>query len=290
MGLLFLLGFAPDELLDVGVINVEDDHLGGAARLAAALDDAGESVEAFHETQRAGGAAAAGEHGVALAQGRQVGAGARAPLEEHALGLGQVQDGLQRIATETMKQAEHWGRRVPLLIFCTEWRGLVVVPAVAARFGHADIEPDRRVEAGLLPEHQVGELVAESLRILDRLEIVALLAPVGQGVDHPVDQLGDAALAFGRTQLAVEVLAGHDVGSRLRPVGGDFHVTLLKKHLALVVADRGRAQFPLDLVVRRFPGLQPGSEIPGKSDSSPFGNGERLFQFDDFAAHTQIHQ
>ena len=35
-GLALLLGLAPDELLDVGVVDVEDDHLGGAAGLAAA--------------------------------------------------------------------------------------------------------------------------------------------------------------------------------------------------------------------------------------------------------------
>ena len=35
------------------MVDVEDDHLGRAARLAAALDDAGEGVEALHEAQRA---------------------------------------------------------------------------------------------------------------------------------------------------------------------------------------------------------------------------------------------
>ncbi len=35
-GLALLAGLAPDELLDVGVVDVEDDHLGGAAGLAAA--------------------------------------------------------------------------------------------------------------------------------------------------------------------------------------------------------------------------------------------------------------
>jgi hypothetical protein len=40
---------AVDELEDVGVLGVEDDHLRGAAGLAARLDDAGEGVEALHE-------------------------------------------------------------------------------------------------------------------------------------------------------------------------------------------------------------------------------------------------
>src|SRR5262249_25786607 len=40
-GLGFFFHLAVDEVFDVGVTNVEDHHLGGAARLAARLDDAG---------------------------------------------------------------------------------------------------------------------------------------------------------------------------------------------------------------------------------------------------------
>src|SRR6476619_886877 len=47
---LLLLGcFAPDELAHVGVIDVEDHHLGRAPRLAAGLDRAGARVGAAHE-------------------------------------------------------------------------------------------------------------------------------------------------------------------------------------------------------------------------------------------------
>ena len=55
VGLLLLLRLAPDELLDVGVVDVEDDHLGGAAGLAAGLDRAGDGVGAAHEGDRPGG-------------------------------------------------------------------------------------------------------------------------------------------------------------------------------------------------------------------------------------------
>ena len=58
-GLALLTGLAPDELLDVGVVDVEDDHLGGAAGLAPALDGAGRGVGAPHEADRAAGGAAA---------------------------------------------------------------------------------------------------------------------------------------------------------------------------------------------------------------------------------------
>jgi hypothetical protein len=59
LGFFFLL--ALDEVDDVGMVDVEDDHLGGAAGLAAGLDDAGEGVEAFHEAERAAGGASAAE-------------------------------------------------------------------------------------------------------------------------------------------------------------------------------------------------------------------------------------
>ncbi|CAB4816879.1 unannotated protein [freshwater metagenome] len=38
--LLLFTGLAPDELFDVGMIDIEDDHLGGAASLATGLDGA----------------------------------------------------------------------------------------------------------------------------------------------------------------------------------------------------------------------------------------------------------
>ena len=58
-GLALLDGLAPDELLDVGVVDVEDDHLGGPAGLAARLDRAGRGVGAPHEADRARRRAAA---------------------------------------------------------------------------------------------------------------------------------------------------------------------------------------------------------------------------------------
>jgi hypothetical protein len=44
-----LLGLAPDELLDVRVVDVEHDHLGRAPRLAARLDRPRRGIGAAHE-------------------------------------------------------------------------------------------------------------------------------------------------------------------------------------------------------------------------------------------------
>ena len=95
------------------MIGVQDHHLRRAARLAAGLDHAGEGVEALHEAQRTGSRAAARQNAVLFAQRREIRARARAPLEQHAFGLRQVENRFQRILHRMMKQAEHCGLRYP---------------------------------------------------------------------------------------------------------------------------------------------------------------------------------
>ena len=57
--LALFLHLAFDEFDDIRMIDIENDHLGRAPRLAAALDHACEGVEALHKAHRAGGDAAA---------------------------------------------------------------------------------------------------------------------------------------------------------------------------------------------------------------------------------------
>ena len=76
MRLGFFFRFAFDEVDDVRVVDVEDDHFGGAASFAARLDDAGEGVEAFHEAERAAGGAAAAQAFCRRTQRREIRAGA----------------------------------------------------------------------------------------------------------------------------------------------------------------------------------------------------------------------
>ena len=96
-GLAFLGGLAPDELLDIGVIHVEHDHLGRPAGLATGLDGAGRRVGTAHEAHRAGGRAAALERFHARTDPRQVDAGPGAALEDHALFDVPVEDGLHLV-------------------------------------------------------------------------------------------------------------------------------------------------------------------------------------------------
>src|SRR3954447_8796425 len=84
--------FPVDIGLDVGVIDVNDDHLGGAARGAARLDRARGAVADLEEAHQAGRAAAAGEAFAFAAQAREVGAGAGAVFEQARFADPEVHD------------------------------------------------------------------------------------------------------------------------------------------------------------------------------------------------------
>src|ERR1051326_7078684 len=164
LGFFFLL--ALDELDDVGMVDVEDDHLGSAARLAAGLDDAGEGVESFHEAQRAAGGASAGESLGRSAQWGKISAGAAAPLEEHAFGLGEGEDGVERI----FHRVDEAGGALALGVSGDAELDLlrlrIPVPAASVGVGlyavASYIEPDGRVEGGVLADEDVDEVILES--------------------------------------------------------------------------------------------------------------------------------
>src|SRR5207248_11672950 len=118
--LLLLARLAPDELLDVRMVDVEDDHLGSAARLAAGLDRAGGGVGAAHEGHGPGRVAARGELLLGGAKLGEVDAGARAAAEDDALAADPVQDRLHRV----VDRQDEARRALRLLL-------------------EADIEPDR---------------------------------------------------------------------------------------------------------------------------------------------------
>src|SRR5690606_10929857 len=79
-----------DECLDVGMVDIEDDHLGGATGGATRLDGAGGPVADLEEAHDARRLAAAGEDLVLGADGREVGAGTRTELEDAGLSGPQV--------------------------------------------------------------------------------------------------------------------------------------------------------------------------------------------------------
>ena len=95
--LLLFLHLGLDEALDVGVVDVEDDHLGRAARGAARLDRSCGGVGTAHEGDGTRGVAARGEQFLGGADAGEVQAGAGAALEDHALFLVPVEDRLHGV-------------------------------------------------------------------------------------------------------------------------------------------------------------------------------------------------
>src|SRR5205085_7023521 len=96
-GLALLDRLAPDEVLDVRMVGVEDDHLGGATRRTAGLYGAGRRVSAAHEAHRPRGGTAALEVLLRGAEIGQVDARPRTTLEDRAFLDVPVQDGLHVI-------------------------------------------------------------------------------------------------------------------------------------------------------------------------------------------------
>ena len=201
------------------------------------------------------GGAAAGEGFVRTADGGEIGPGARAPLEEHALGLGEGQDGVEGVL-DGVDEAGRALRRAVAGDGELDGAGVrVPVPVLGIGLGleaiAADVEPDGRVEGDLLGDEQVDELIVEDGSVFGGGEVAALEAPVADGFGDAADELADAGLALGGADLAVEIFAGDDVGRGHGPVDGDLDVLLLEDGLAAGVGDGGGAALPLDLVVGR---------------------------------------
>ncbi len=203
--LLLFLDLGLDEVLDVRVVNVEDDHLGGAAGGTTGLDRSCGGVGAAHEGDRAGGVAAGGEQFLGGADPGEVQAGAGAALEDHALFLVPVEDRLHGVVDG---QDEAGGDLLGLL--------------------GADVEPDRAVEAEDLVQEGVRQLVLEDLGVGGRGEVLVVLSGLPVRLHDAVDQLLEAGLALRGADGTAEVLAGDDVDRVHRPEVGELDAALLE--------------------------------------------------------------
>ena len=105
-GLALLDGLAPDEVLDVGMVGVEDDHLGRPAGLAARLDGARRRVGASHEADRPRGGAAAPQTLLGGTDLGQVDPGPDPPLKMMPSSMYQLRIESIESSTARMKQAD----------------------------------------------------------------------------------------------------------------------------------------------------------------------------------------
>src|ERR1019366_2204038 len=158
----------------------------------------------------------------------EIGAGAAAPLEEHAFGLGESEDGVEGI----LHRVDEAGGALGLAIAGNaelDLLGLSVpVPVAGVGIGldavAADVEPDGRVERSVLAEEDVDEFVVELGTVFGSFEVALSQSPIADGFGNAGDELADSGLTLGSADLAMQVLAGHDVGRGHGPVFGDFDI------------------------------------------------------------------
>ena len=153
--LLLFLHLPVDIVFDVRMIDVDHHHLGGAACGAAGLDGARRAVADLEETHQSGGAAAARELLVLAAQMGEVGAGARAILEQPGLAHPQIHDAalVDEVVGDGLNEA---GMRLGMLVGrlgLGQLAGLEVDIVVALARAIDAIGP---VQAGIEPLRAVG--------------------------------------------------------------------------------------------------------------------------------------
>jgi hypothetical protein len=115
----------------------------------------------------------------------------------------------------------------------------------------------------------MGELGLEDLAVLGRSEVSAPHAPLVDASDDAADQLLDARLALGGSQVTPEVLRDYHVGGELRPAPRDLAVALLEDQLAALVRDRGRAELPLTSSKGCTPARSDATETGGSAARPP---------------------
>ena len=168
--LLLLLHLPVDVLFDIGMIDVDHHHLGGAACGAAALDGACSPVTDLEEAHQAARPAAARKALVGAAQRGEVGARARAVLEEACLADPQVHDAVL-VDEIVLHRLDEAGVRLRVLVGgrrCRQRARLVIDIEVALARAvdaigpvQAGVEPLRAVRSSHLHGKHVAVLVEE---------------------------------------------------------------------------------------------------------------------------------
>ena len=212
---LLLLAHLPrDEVLDVGMVDVDRHHLGRASRRAARLDGARRAVADLEERHQTGGTATAGELLAGAAKAGEIRAGARAILEKPRFADPQVHDAAvaHQIVGDALDEA---GMRLRTRV-CRVRRmrdavAMIDEPMALARTVNAvspvqpGVEPLRRVGRADLCRQHPAMLVVEGASVVLAVEIPALPTPIGPGARHAMEH-------FARTLLATISLVGGQGG------------------------------------------------------------------------------
>ena len=261
----FLAHLPGDERLDVGVVGVEADHLGGASGRAAGFDRPRGTVADAEKAHEAGTLAAAGEWLILAPEGGEIRSRARAVLEKPRLAGPEVHDAAfaDEVVLDGLDEAGvGLGMGIGIIGEFRFAGGGVIDPVPLGRAGNAvcpveaGIEPLGAVGGGNLMQEHVGQLVVEGLGVLGGIEVVVGLAPVLPAPGKAMDDLADGGFRSGdgvasrvEPRRAVrralgdagssEILAHHDVGGELGPLGGNLHIVHLEHDGPVGVGDSG---------------------------------------------------
>ena len=216
------------ELLDIGMVDIQNDHLRGPTSGTTGLDRAGRGICTPHERDRATGGTAGGEQFLGRADAAEIQPRTRATLEDQPLLAVPVQNRVHGVVDGENETGRY------LL-----WAG------------GAHVEPDRGVKREDLVQQHPGEFMLEDLRILVGEEVAEILTSLGVGEHHSIDQLAKTPLPGIGTQGTTEVLGGDDRGCIYRPELGELNATLLENGFPrLPVGLHDITVLPGDLVVR----------------------------------------
>ena len=103
----------------------------------------------------------------------------------------------------------------------------------------ADVEPDGRIEGGVLANQDVGRAHRRRVAPSSESEVAVRHAPVADGFGDAGDELAGAGFALRGAEGAVQIFGCHDVGGGHGPIFGDLDVFLLEDHFAGGVGDLG---------------------------------------------------
>ena len=250
--LLFFLHLGFNELFDVGVVDVEDDHLGGAAGGATALDGSGAGIGATHERHRPRGRATRRQQLLAGTNTGEVESRARSALEDATFFAVPVEDGVHGVVDgQDEAGADLLGRR------------------------RSDVEPHRGVEREHLVQQHGRQFVLEYFGVSLGSKVAVLAARGSVALDDSVEQLLQAPLSIAAAHGATEVLGGDNRAGVHAPEVRELDATLLEHGVAgLPVGLDDVATFPVHLVVgvntRR--GVEPFDREPGRAGTLRCGS------------------
>ena len=192
-----------DVLLDVGMVEIERDHLRSAARRATGLDRTSGAVTNLEEAHQTRRATATGETLLRTTQLRKVRARARAVLEDARLADPEVHDAtlVDEVVVDGLDKAGVRRRALVRARRTLQFAGAgLAVPMPLSRSSNAvgpvqaGVEPLRRVRRGDLQSEHRLQLVAECERA-GFVKVVVCVAPVGPAAGKATEDLARVVLA-----------------------------------------------------------------------------------------------